>query len=91
MTPCGLAPSLRDGFNELAFCLGLTPDLAADAIQGVAEGVFPTFMWDHLQDEVDLDDWMEEVLGFRMGNGHDPSLQGNNLMADGESQDDDED
>ena len=53
-----VSPSLRDGFNELAFCLGLAPVLAADAIQGVAEGVFPTFMWDHLQDEVDLGDWI---------------------------------
>ena len=86
-----VSPWLRDGFDELAFCLGLAPDLAAEAVHGVAEGVFPTFKWDHLQDEVDLDDWVDEVLGFRTGNGHGPSLKGDNSMTDGESQDDDED
>ena len=86
-----VSPSTRDGFDELSFCLGLTPDLAADALQGVAEGVFPSFMWDHLQDEVGLDDWMEEVLGHRIENWDVPSAKGDDWIVDGETQNDDDD
>lgn len=85
-----VSPSARQDFNEVAFCLGLTPDLAADAVQGVAEGVFPSFMWDHLQDEVGLDDWMEAVLGYRIENWDAPSSNGENPI-DGETHDDDDD
>lgn len=86
-----VSTSARDDYDELAFCLSLTPDLAAGAVKGVVEGVFPTFMWNYLQDEVGQDDWMEDVLGFRMGNGHDPSTKGDNSMLDGKIGDNDDD
>ena len=86
-----VSPGARHGFDELAFCLGLTPDLAADAVQGVAEGVFPSFMWTHLQDEVGLDDWVEKVLGHGIADGNDFSPNGDKAIEDGGMQDDKDD
>ena len=84
LTPCegaaffeaAVSPNARDGFDELAFCAGLTPDLAATALRGIADGVFPSLMWDDLQFHVGLDEWMEEVLGYNLadGNGSLPEL-----------------
>ena len=85
-----VSPKARDRFDELTFCGGLSPELAGDALLGVAEGVFPSFMWDHLQDEVDLDDWMEEVLGYQKGNGIDPSSEEDDSIKDTATQDDDD-
>ena len=59
-----VSPTARDGFDEMAFCGGLTPDLAANALWGIADGVFPSLMWDDLECEVGLNEGMEEVLGY---------------------------
>ena len=59
-----VSPTAQDDFDELAFCGGLTPDLAAKALRGVADGVFPSLMWNDLEVEVGLDEWVKEVLGF---------------------------
>ena len=86
LTPCEgsalfeaeVSPSARQGFDPLAFCAGLTPELAARALRGIADGVFPSMMWDDLQFHVGLDEWMEGVLGYNPwdGNGSLPELDG---------------
>ena len=63
-----VSPASREGFDELAFCGGLTPELAARALRGIADRVFPSLMWDDLQYHVGLDEWMEGVLGYDIEN-----------------------
>ena len=58
-----LSPAAEAGLDETAFCHGLTPALAARGLRDVADGVFPSFVWDDLQYHVGLDEWLSEVLG----------------------------
>ena len=64
-----VSPSAEAGLDEMAFCHGLTPALAAKGLRSVADGVFSSFMWDDVQYHVGLDEWLNEVLG---GHGADP-------------------
>lgn len=77
--------------NEMVLCGALTPELAAGAVRDLAEGVFPSVAWDDLRQEVDLEDWMEEVLRNRAGNGHGLSSNGDHTIPDETSGDDDDD
>lgn len=61
-----VSPSAEADLDEATFCHGLTPALAAKGLRDVADGVFPSFMWDDVQYHVGLDEWLSEVLG-----GHD--------------------
>lgn len=56
-------PNGREEFDELRFCAGLTPDLAARALRGIADGVFPCLMWNDFRFHLGLDEWLEDVLG----------------------------
>lgn len=64
-----LSPEGEVGVNATTFCHVLTPSLAAQALRDVADGVFPSFMWDDVQYHMDLDEWVNRVLG---GLGEDP-------------------
>lgn len=82
LTPCeGAAlfeakvpPNGTEEFDELGFFAGLTADLAARALRGIADGVFPSLMWNDLQFHIGLDEWLEDVLGYNPweGNGSMP-------------------
>ena len=86
LTPCEgaalfeakVSPNGPEEFDELAFCAGLTPDLAARALRGIGDGVFPSLMWNDLQFHVGLDEWLEDVLGYNPwdGNGSLPEQGG---------------
>lgn len=67
-----LSPEGEAGLNETAFCHVLTPALAAQGLRDVADGVFPSFIWDDVQYHMDLDEWLEKVLGSHDGNGESP-------------------
>ena len=70
-----VSPAGQDEFDAREFCGLLSPDLVARALRGVAEGVFPSFMWDELDLEEDLrdaDDWLEETLGQDLPDNDDP-------------------
>ena len=86
-----VAPAAAQDFSALAFCAGLTPELAADALEAVAEGVFPSFMWEHLQDEVGPPGWLNDIFRYRTGNGHGPSPNGDHTIAEETTGDDDDD
>ena len=86
-----VSPAGWEDFDEAAFCGGLTPELAAKALRGIADGVFASFMWDDLRDEVGLDEWMEEILGYRLGNGKGSLPGGDYWAVDGATQDDKDD
>ena len=60
-----MSPTAGDDVDRMAFCGILTPDRAAKALRGVADGVFPSFMWDELdyeEDVHDMEDWIEDAL-----------------------------
>ena len=60
-----MSPTAGDDVDRMAFCGILTPDRAVKALRGVADGVFPSFMWDELdyeEDVHDLEDWIEDAL-----------------------------
>ena len=54
-----LSPAGEAGPDEMAFCHGLAPAVAARGLRDVADGVFPSFMWDDVQDHVGLDEVLE--------------------------------
>ncbi|MDE0205658.1 MAG: hypothetical protein OXP66_06490 [Candidatus Tectomicrobia bacterium] len=86
----GVPPAEPVDLSEMALCGALTPELAAGAVRDLAEGVFPSVAWDDLREEVDLDDWMEEVLRNRAGNGHAPSSNGDHSAVNGAAEDEED-
>ena len=78
LTPCEgaalfeakVSPNGPEEFDELEFCAGLTPDLAARALRGIADGVFSSLMWNDLQFHVGLNEWLEVVLGYNPWDGY---------------------
>ena len=70
-----VTPEAEAGLNLTAFWHALTPALAAQGLRDVAEGVFPSFMWDDVQYQMDLDERVNRVLGG-LGEGPEAPLSG---------------
>ena len=68
----GLSPEGEAGIDPTTFCHVVTPALAAYALRELADGVFPSFMWDDVQYHMDLDEWLVKVLGGHDGDSEAP-------------------
>jgi len=56
------SPDGEGGPDKTRFCYGLTPALAAYVLRDVADGVFPSYMWDDVQFEEDFEKWLDRAL-----------------------------